>query len=82
MIEAEIQKALDGMVGVENIMVKTTSTQSQDVFKALDQKPTSAQKTPANTQPPKLRQVTERLEIKSQFLELEKLLLLGLVKVG
>jgi ATP-binding protein involved in chromosome partitioning len=54
-IEAEIQKALDGMVGVENIMVKTTSTQSQDVFKALDQKPTPAQKTPADTQPAQIK---------------------------
>lgn len=35
-IEAEIIKALDGLLGVDNIMIKTTSSQSQDVFKALD----------------------------------------------
>lgn len=37
-IEVEIQKALEGLVGIDNILVKTTSSQSQDVFKALDQK--------------------------------------------
>lgn len=35
-VETEIQKALADLVVVENIMVKTTSSQSQDVFKALD----------------------------------------------
>jgi ATP-binding protein involved in chromosome partitioning len=44
-IETEIQKALDGLVGVENIMVKTTSSQSQDVFKALDKAPAEAPQT-------------------------------------
>lgn len=34
-IETAIQEALKDMVGVDNIMVKTTSTQSQDVFKAI-----------------------------------------------
>lgn len=38
LIESDIQKALSGLVGIENILVKTTSTQSQDVFKALDEK--------------------------------------------
>ncbi len=37
-IENEIQMVLSGMVQVENILVKTTSSKSQDVFKALDQK--------------------------------------------
>ena len=35
-IEAEIQKALSDLLGVDNILVKTVSSQSQDVFKALD----------------------------------------------
>lgn len=38
LIESEIQKALEGIVAVENILVKTTSSSSQDVFKALDEK--------------------------------------------
>lgn len=52
-IEVEIQKALDGMVGINNIMVKTTSSQSQDVFKALDQEPQT--KTEAPTQPAQIK---------------------------
>lgn len=37
-IEVEIQRVLSGMLQVENILVKTTSSKSQDVFKALDEK--------------------------------------------
>ncbi|MFL5783033.1 MAG: Mrp/NBP35 family ATP-binding protein [Bacteriovoracaceae bacterium] len=47
-IEKQIQEALDGVVGIDNILVKTTSSQSQDVFKALDSAPTkSEEKAPA-----------------------------------
>lgn len=35
-IEIDIQQALVGLVAVDDIMVKTTSSQSKDVFKALD----------------------------------------------
>lgn len=35
-VEKQIQETLSGMVGIDNILVKTTSSQSQDVFKALD----------------------------------------------
>ncbi len=38
LIEIEIQKNLSHLVQIENILVKTTSSQSQDVFKALEQK--------------------------------------------
>lgn len=44
-VETEIQKALSDLVGIDNIMVKTTSSQSQDVFKALDQKPSTTPQT-------------------------------------
>jgi ATP-binding protein involved in chromosome partitioning len=37
-IETEIQKAIGDLMVVEKILVKTTSTKSQDVFKALDDK--------------------------------------------
>lgn len=37
-VEVEIQKSLDGLVGIDNMLIKTTSTHSQDVFKALDEK--------------------------------------------
>jgi ATP-binding protein involved in chromosome partitioning len=46
LIETEIQNSLTGLVGIENILVKTTSSQSQDVFKALDN-----QASPASQQP-------------------------------
>lgn len=39
-VEKQIVSALDGMIGIDNILVKTTSSQSQDVFKALDNAPT------------------------------------------
>jgi ATP-binding protein involved in chromosome partitioning len=39
-IESEIQKSLSSLVGVDNILIKTTSSQSQDVFKSLEQAPT------------------------------------------
>lgn len=52
-IELEIQKVLTDLVGVDNIMVKTTSSQSQDVFKALDQK---SEPSPApETQPAQIK---------------------------
>lgn len=48
-IENHIHQALTDCEGVSEVMVKTTSTQSQDVFKALDSTPTAAAKstTPA-----------------------------------
>lgn len=51
-IETEIQKSLSGLVGVENILVKTTSSQSQDVFKALDKEPATA---PKETEPAQIK---------------------------
>ena len=51
-IETEIQKKLDGLVGIEDILVKTTSSQSQDVFKALDKEPA---KKVEETQPAQLK---------------------------
>lgn len=38
-IEKDIIHALDGLLQAEQILVKTTSTQSQDVFKAVGDKP-------------------------------------------
>lgn len=54
-IEGEIQKALDGLVGIENILVKTTSSQSQDVFKALDKAPSKPQAPAPETQPAQIK---------------------------
>lgn len=53
-VESEIQKALEGLIGIDNILVKTTSSHSQDVFKALDEK--SEKPTPApQSQPAQLK---------------------------
>lgn len=49
-IETHIEEALAGHSEVKEIVVKTTSTQSQDVFRALDNQPKEADKKPA-TQP-------------------------------
>ena len=54
LIETEIQKALADLMVVENILVKTTSSQSQDVFRALDAKSEAPQKAP-ETQPAQLK---------------------------
>ncbi len=55
-IELEIQNTLSELVGVDKILVKTVSSQSQDVFKALDEKneqPSAA--APAATAPAQLK---------------------------
>lgn len=54
-IEAEIQKALTDLVGVDNILVKTTSSQSQDVFKALDKKSEATPAPTPETQPAQIK---------------------------
>jgi len=46
-IETEISKMLSDMEGVKEIMVKTTSSQSQDVFKALDKGHSAPETQPA-----------------------------------
>lgn len=53
-IETEIQKALTDLVDIQNIMVKTTSSQSQDVFKALDEKGTTPSRAP-ESQPAQIK---------------------------
>jgi len=45
-IETEIQKSLSSLVGIENILIKTTSSQSQDVFKSLEHTPSVSQVEP------------------------------------
>lgn len=54
-IEASIQKALDGLVGVDNILVKTTSTQSQDIFKAVENIDQAKEKPAPSTTPAQLK---------------------------
>lgn len=51
-VEKEIFNSLEGLVRIDNILVKTTSSQSQDVFKALDSKPVQKEEA---TQPAQLK---------------------------
>lgn len=51
-IEGDIQRVLADLVGLDNILVKTTSSQSQDVFKAIGK--SGAQK-PAATTPAQIK---------------------------
>jgi len=52
-IEEQIREVLQDFAEIEDIFVKTTSTHSQDVFKALDQGPSEAPAAP--TQPAQLK---------------------------
>ena len=45
-IETEIQKSLSNLVGIDNILIKTTSSQSQDVFKSLEHTPSVSEVEP------------------------------------
>ena len=79
-IEGEIAKALDGLVGIDNIMVKTTSTQSQDVFKALDNKATPA--APAATQPAQIKAGHGTIDKKKPVPGVGKIIAIGSGKGG
>ena len=79
-IEGEIVKSLDGILGIDNIMVKTTSTQSQDVFKALDKAaPTPA---PEATQPAQLKTGHGTIDKKKPVPGVEKIIAIGSGKGG
>lgn len=80
-IEGEIAKALSDLVGIDNIMVKTTSHQSQDVFKALDkQTPTPA---PAsNTAPAQLKTGHGTIDKKKPVPGVGKIIAIGSGKGG
>jgi ATP-binding protein involved in chromosome partitioning len=79
-IETEIQQALSGLVGIENIMVKTTSSQSQDVFKALDKNATPAPQ--AATQPAQLKTGHGTVGNKKPVPGVEKIIAIGSGKGG
>jgi ATP-binding protein involved in chromosome partitioning len=79
-IESEIQQALAGLVGIENIMVKTTSSQSQDVFKALDKTATPAPQ--SATQPAQLKTGHGTVGNKKPVPGVEKIIAIGSGKGG
>jgi ATP-binding protein involved in chromosome partitioning len=80
LIEGEIANALSDLLGIDNIMVKTTSTQSQDVFKALDkQTPTPA---PEATQPAQIKAGHGAIDKKKPVPGVERIIAIGSGKGG
>lgn len=79
-IEGEIQKALEGLVGLDNIMIKTTSTQSQDVFKALDKDATPAPV--ENTTPAQIKAGHGTIDKKKPVPGVDKIIAIGSGKGG
>ena len=80
-IEVEIQKALSGLVGIDNMMVKTTSTQSQDVFKALDKQAIAPEASP-QSQPAQIKAGHGTIDKKKPVLGVNKIIAIGSGKGG
>lgn len=81
-IEGEIQKALTDLVGVDNILVKTTSTQSQDVFKALDKKSEATPAPAPETQPAQIKAGHGTIDKKKPVPGVGKIIAIGSGKGG
>lgn len=80
-VEAEIANSLSDLVGLENIMIKTVSTQSQDVFKALD-KQSSAPEKEAPTAPAQLKTGHGTIDKKKPVPGVKKIIAIGSGKGG
>ena len=81
-IEAEITKSLSDLIGIDDIMVKTTSTQSQDVFKALDKQSSEAPAAAAPTQPAQIKAGHGTIDKKKPVPGVEKIIAIGSGKGG
>ena len=81
-VETEIQKSLADLMVVENIMVKTTSTKSQDVFKALDQQGTKPTPAPEQTQPAQIKAGHGTIDKKKPVPGVGKIIAIGSGKGG
>lgn len=81
-IEVEIQKALTDLVGIDNILVKTTSTQSQDVFKALDKKSEATPAPAPETQPAQIKAGHGTIDKKKPVPGVGKIIAIGSGKGG
>lgn len=79
-IEGVIVKSLDGILGIDNILVKTTSTHSQDVFKALDKAAPSP--APEATQPAQLKTGHGTIDKKKPVPGVGKIIAIGSGKGG
>lgn len=81
MIEGEIQKALEGLVGIDNILIKTTSSQSQDVFKAIE-KPTGEKIPESVTAPAQIKAGHGTIDKKKPVPGVGKIIAIGSGKGG
>lgn len=81
-VESEIQKALADLMVIENIMVKTTSSQSQDVFKALDQQGEKASAPAQETQPAQIKAGHGTIDKKKPVPGVGKIIAIGSGKGG
>lgn len=80
-IEGEIVQSLSDLIGIDNIMVKTTSTQSQDVFKALDSQATPSS-APVPTQPAQIKAGHGTIDKKKPVPGVGKIIAIGSGKGG
>jgi ATP-binding protein involved in chromosome partitioning len=80
-IEGEITKSLSDLVVIDNIMIKTTSTQSQDVFKALD-KQSEAPAPIVATQPAQIKPGHGTIDKKKPVPGVDKIIAIGSGKGG
>jgi ATP-binding protein involved in chromosome partitioning len=81
-IESEIAKVLNDLLEIDNIMVKTTSTQSQDVFKALDRKTEAATAPTAPSQPAQIKAGHGTIDKKKPVPGVGKIIAIGSGKGG
>lgn len=81
-IETEISKAIGDLIAVDKIMVKTTSSQSQDVFKALDKPTTQPQPAPAATSVAQIKTGHGTIDKKKPVPGVDKIIAIGSGKGG
>ncbi len=82
LIEGEIQKKLDGLVGLENIMIKTTSSQSQDIFKAIEKEAPAGAAAQPETQPAQIKAGHGTIDKKKPVPGVSKIIAIGSGKGG
>jgi ATP-binding protein involved in chromosome partitioning len=80
-VEGEIANSLSDLVGLENIMIKTVSTQSQDVFNALDKQSPAPEKAPSTT-PAQLKTGHGTIDKKKPVPGVQKIIAIGSGKGG
>nr|MBA2403269.1 hypothetical protein [Bdellovibrionales bacterium] len=81
-IEGEIANSLTDLLAIDNIMIKTTSSQSQDVFKALDKQSAATPAPTAATQPAQIKAGHGTIDKKKPVPGVERIIAIGSGKGG